>query len=170
MMTQHEIEGTVCDCLRCFELECMGRAPKGVRAHLLDDLVVVRLEGVLTEAEQHLVKSLPGGKGRDLLKQVRCHLVEVARPAIDAMIKGVTGVSVVSLHHDVSTQTGEEIIVLTLDHSPFLKPAKNSNSNGLRHSGAAHRGECRSSARVPSRSVAFPITGVGTGDPARDRP
>ena len=48
----------------------MGRGPKDIRAHLIDDLLVVRLQGVLTAAEQHLVKSLPAEKGRDLLKQV----------------------------------------------------------------------------------------------------
>ena len=60
----------------------MGRGPKDIHTHLLGDLLVVHLRGVLTAAEQHLVKSLPGEKGRDLLKRVRTHLVETARPLL----------------------------------------------------------------------------------------
>ena len=52
---------------------------------------MVRLKGVLTAAEQHLVKSLPAEKGRDLLKQVRTHLLETARPLLEAMVQDVTG-------------------------------------------------------------------------------
>lgn len=102
----------------------MGRGPKAIRAHLLDDLLVVRLHGVLTAAEQHLVKSLPGEKGRDLLKQVRTHLVETARPFMEAMVQEVTGVKVISLHHDISTTTGEEVILFTLAESPLFRETK----------------------------------------------
>ena len=96
----------------------MGRGPKDIRTHLLGDLVVVRLQGVLTAAEQHLVKSLPAEKGRDLLKQVRTHLIETARPVMEAMVEKVTGVKVVTLHHDISTITGEEVILFTLARRP----------------------------------------------------
>jgi len=82
----------------------MGRGPKAIHTHLLGDLLVVRLQGVLTAAEQHLVKSL-NNKGRDLLKQVRTHLVKTARPVLEAMVEKVTGVKVVTVHHDISTQT-----------------------------------------------------------------
>ena len=73
-----EIEAAICQGMSRFELEYMGRGPKDIRTHLIGDLLVVRLQGVLTAAEQHLVKSLPAEKGRDLLKQVRTHLIETA--------------------------------------------------------------------------------------------
>ena len=107
-----------------FELEYMGRGPKDIRAHLIDDLVIVRLKGVLTAAEQHLVKTLAAEKGRDLLKQVRSHLIETARPTMAAMIQGITGVKVLSLHHDISTLTGEEVVLFTLAGSPVFREAK----------------------------------------------
>jgi uncharacterized protein YbcI len=91
---------------------------------LVGDLLVVRLKGVLTVAEQQLVASLPAEKGRDLLKQVRCHLVETARPVMEAMIQEVTGVQVVSLHHDISTVTGEEVVSFTLAKSPVVREAR----------------------------------------------
>ena len=94
MKTQGEIEAAICEGITRFEQEYMGRGPKKIHAHLLGDLLLVRLQGVLTEAEQQLVKTLPAEKGRDLLKQVRTQLIETARPLMEAMVQGVTGVNV----------------------------------------------------------------------------
>jgi uncharacterized protein YbcI len=102
----------------------MGRGPKDIHAHLIGDLLVVRLQGVLTAAEQQLVKSLPAEKGRDLLKQVRTHLIETARPVMEAMVEEITGAKVLSLHHDISTVTGEEIVLFTLAESPDFREIK----------------------------------------------
>ncbi len=124
MKTQGEIEAAICDGIRRFETEYMGRGPKEIRAHLHGDLLVVRLSGVLTTAEQHLAKALPAERGRDLLKQVRSHLVETGRPVIDAMIKESAGVSSLSLHHDISTVTGEEVMVFVLQAPPSFREAK----------------------------------------------
>ena len=124
MKTQGEIEAAICDGITRFEQEYMGRGPKDIRAHLLGDLLVVRLKGVLTAAEQHLVKALPAEKGRDLLKQVRTHLLETARPLLEAMIQDITGMKVLSLHHDISTVTGEEIIVFTLSEPASFRETR----------------------------------------------
>src|SRR5438309_396568 len=124
MKTQGEIEAGICDGISRFEQDYMGRGPKDIHAHLLGDLLVVRLQGVLTAAEQQLVKSLPAEKGRDLLKQVRTHLIETARPVMEAMVQKVTDVPVVSMHHDISTLTGEEILVFTLAESPAFRESK----------------------------------------------
>jgi len=124
MKTQGEIEAEICKGVSRFEQDYMGRGPKDIRAHLLDDLLVVRLKGVLTAAEQHLVQTLPAEKGRDLLKQVRTHLIETARPVMEAMVQGVAGVKVLSLHHDISTTTGEEVVLFTLEQSPAYRETK----------------------------------------------
>ena len=125
MKTHGEIEAAVCEGVARFEREYMGRGPKDIHAYLIGDLLVVRLEGVLTVAEQQLVASLPAEKGRDLLKQVRIHLIETARPILEAMIHDVTGIRVVSLHHDISTVTGEEVVIFTLAESPLYRQSKN---------------------------------------------
>ena len=124
MKTQGELESAICDGVSRFEQDYMGRGPKDIRAHLLNDLLVVRLKGVLTAAEQHLVQFLPAEKGRDLLKQVRTHLIETARPVMEAMVQDVTGIKVVSLHHDISTVTGEEVILFTLADAPQFREIK----------------------------------------------
>jgi uncharacterized protein YbcI len=124
MKTQGEIEAAICEGMTRFEQEYMGRGPKDIRTHLIGDLLVVRLQGVLTAAEQQLVKSLPAEKGRDLLKQVRTHLIETARPVMEAMVEEITGARVLSLHHDISTVTGEEIVLFTLAESPDFREIK----------------------------------------------
>ena len=124
MKTQGEIEAAICQGVGRFEQEYMGRGPKGIHAHLIGDLLVVRLQGVLTAAEQQLVKTLPTEKGQGLLKQVRTQLVETARPALETMVSDITGGKVVSLHHDISTQTGEEVVIFTLSESPVFREAK----------------------------------------------
>ncbi len=84
----------------------------------------MRLRGVLTAAEQQLVKTPPTEKGIALLKQVRTQLVATARPALEAMVQDITGVKVVSLHHDISTQTGEEVVIFALDAYPVSRELK----------------------------------------------
>jgi len=124
MKTQGEIEAAVCEGISLFEQNYMGRGPKEIHAHLLNNLLVVRLRGVLTVAEQQLAKTLPAEKGRDLLKQVRTHLIETSRSVMEAMVQKVTGIKVVSLHHDISTITGEEIVIFTLAESPLFRETR----------------------------------------------
>lgn len=123
LKTQGEIESAICAGINRFEQDYTGHGARDIRAHLIGDLLLVRLTGVLTPAEQQLAQSRPAEKGRDLIKQMRTHLVETARPLLDAMIEGVTGVGVLSLHQDISTVTGEEIIVATLERAPRYRDA-----------------------------------------------
>jgi uncharacterized protein YbcI len=107
-----------------FERDYMGRGPKKVEAHLIGDLLVVRLQGVLTAAEQQLVNTLPTEKGRHLLKEVRTQLVGTARPVLETLVRAATGVSVLTLHHDISTVTGEEVVVFGLSEAPAFRELK----------------------------------------------
>jgi uncharacterized protein YbcI len=121
MKTQGEIEAAICKGISDFQQQYMGKGPKSIHAHLIGDLLSVRLNGVLTAAEHQLSKSLPAGKGPELLKQVRAHLVETTRPVMEAMVENVTGVKVLSLHHDISTVTGEELVAFTLADVPICR-------------------------------------------------
>jgi uncharacterized protein YbcI len=124
MKTQGEIEAAICEGITRFEQDYMGRGPKDIHTHLIGNLLLVRVKGVLTAAEQQLVKALAAEKGRDLLKQVRTHLIETARPVMETMVEKVTGVKVVSLHHDISTVTGEEVVLFTLASSPCVRETR----------------------------------------------
>jgi uncharacterized protein YbcI len=119
--TQGEIEAAICEGIGRFEQDYMGRGPKQIHAHLINDLLLVRLQGVLTAAEQQLAKTLPAGNGRELLKQVRAHLIETALPVLAKMVAEIIGVKVLSMHHDISTKTGEEVVLFTLSETPKLR-------------------------------------------------
>jgi uncharacterized protein YbcI len=124
MKTQGEIEAAICEGMSRFQQEYMGRGPKDIHAHLIGDLLLVRLQGVLTAAEQHLVTTLSVEKGRDLLKEVRSQLIEIARPALEALVQDITGIKPRSLHHDISTLTGEEVVIFTLAEAPQFRETK----------------------------------------------
>lgn len=121
-----DIEAEVRQAVIRFEKELMGRGPLEARAYLLDDMVLVRLEGVLTPAEIHLAQSQDGHR-RFLLKQVRSELLEKGRPLLEAVIQDIVGVPVQSIHTDISTKTGERIIVFRLKEElpPHLSRRRN---------------------------------------------
>ena len=124
MKTRGEIEAAACQAMTRFEQDYMGRGPKNIHAHLIDDMLLIRLQGVLTAAEQQLVKTHPAETGRGLLKQVRCQLIETARPLLESLVQELTATTVVSLHHDISTITGEEVVIFTLIKAPECREAK----------------------------------------------
>ena len=124
MKTQGEIEAAVCEAMARFMQEFMGRGPKEIRAHLVGNLVLVRLLGILSPAETSLAAVRPPEKGRDLLKDTRTYLIEMSRARIDSFVYECTDVDCVSMHHDISTITGEEVFVFTLSGSPELREMK----------------------------------------------
>ncbi len=117
-LTQEESEAAICDGIIRFQEEYMGWRSEQIHVHFIKDLLVVRIRGVLTLAERQLGKSLSPEKGRDLIKQVREQLLELARPMLESLVHEVTGVKVLSMHHDISTVTGEEAIIFSLVELP----------------------------------------------------
>jgi len=154
MRSQGEIEAAVCDGISKFQQDFLGRGPRDIHAHLVGTLLVVRLQGVLTPAERQLIAprhepaaavSLVGaangngssagpdngagsgsdnGNGRALLKQVRAHMMATGRPRLEAIVEEAVGVKLVSVHHDISTVTGEEVLVFSLAEPPACRPRK----------------------------------------------
>lgn len=138
MRSQGEIEAAVCDGVSRFQQEYIGRGPRDIHAHLLGTLLVVRLQGVLTSAERQLVTPAAAaagdgemnghghenGNGRSLLKQVRAHMVVSGRPRLARVVEEATGVPLTSVHHDISTVTGEEVLVFSLAAPPACRPRK----------------------------------------------
>lgn len=110
--TKGQMEAQIGEALIQFEKEYMGRGPQETKAYILDDMILVRLKGVLTPAEQQLVKS---PQGTDLIKRVRSNLLEQGRELLAKAIETITGLQVISLHTDISTRTGERVIIFTLN-------------------------------------------------------
>jgi uncharacterized protein YbcI len=123
--SQGEIEAAICDLIARFQQEFMGRGPRDVHTHLVDNKLFVHLQGVLSAAEQRLIESRDpangNGRGADLLKQLRSHLMLCGRPLLESLVREVTGAAPVSVHHDISMATGEEVIVFTLAAAPTVR-------------------------------------------------
>jgi CheY-like chemotaxis protein/uncharacterized protein YbcI len=117
-LTQAECEAAICEGIIRFQEEYLGWRSEQIRAHIIEDLLVVRILGVLTLAERQLGKSVSPEKGRDLIKQVRKQLIELARPMLESLVHEVAGVKVLSMHHDISTVTGEEVVLFSLADAP----------------------------------------------------
>lgn len=120
LKSQGEIEAAVCDAVARFQQEYMGRGPRHVHAHLIENKLFIHLDGVLTAGEQRLMESHGNGdrRGAELLKQFRSHLVLAGKALLDRLVHEATGAQPVSMHHDISPATGEEVLVLTLAAAP----------------------------------------------------
>ncbi|MDB4637709.1 MAG: DUF2294 domain-containing protein [Planctomycetaceae bacterium] len=119
-MNKQETEREISQAIIRFEKEYMGRGPLEARVFMIEDMVLVRLKGVLTPAELTLSESEGNERGRHLIKEVRQELIEKARPLLDKVILDICGIPVTSLHTDISSKTGERIIVFTLEQAPDL--------------------------------------------------
>lgn len=119
-MTKGQIEAQISDAVIRFEKEYMGRGPLEAKTYIVEDLVVVRLKGVLTRAECQLAESRDVHNGRDLIKRMRHALLEKGRPMLDAIINDILGTPVKSLHTDLSTITGERVIIFSLESVPEI--------------------------------------------------
>jgi len=107
-----EIEAEISRAIVQFEIDYMGRGPKEARTHIIEDMVVVRLKGVLTPAEEQLSKSTEGG---ELVKKMRSTLVDKAKPLLYQVVNDITGIKVVDLHTDISTASGERVFIFSLE-------------------------------------------------------
>ena len=109
-----EIEAEISRAIVQFEIDYMGRGPKETCAYIVEDMVIVRLKGVLTPAEEQLTKSLDG---KDLVKKMRSTLIDKARPLLYQVVGDITGTKILDLHTDISTQSGERVFVFTLENN-----------------------------------------------------
>lgn len=114
ILTKGQVEAKISEMVSKFEIEFMGRGPKQIKTLITQDLIVIRLKGFLSQSEQKLAES---SQGVELIKKVRATLFESARDYLEALVKEVINVNIVSTHSDVSTKTGEKIIVITVDEN-----------------------------------------------------
>ncbi len=113
-MTKGQLEAKITEAMMQFQREHIGRGPTEGKSFVVVDMVIVRLQGVLTPAERELAKS---PEGRKLLKQVRMQLLETTARLMCQIVEELTGAKVRVLHTDISIETGElaQIFVTDLD-------------------------------------------------------
>lgn len=119
--TRGQLEAQICEAVVRFEKEFMGRGPLETKAYIIDDMVLVRLKGVLTQAELRLADAGDQKNGRELIKRIRIALLEQGRPLLESAVKEIVGVGVRSLHTDISTVTGERVILFSLSSPPLFR-------------------------------------------------
>jgi uncharacterized protein YbcI len=111
--TKGQIEAEVSDAMVKLQRERTGRGPTQAHTYIVQDMVIVRMQEVLTPAERQLT-----GKpyGQSLVKQFHQQMHEIARLDLEQIIECHTGCKVASIHSDVSTKTGEQLAIFILDH------------------------------------------------------
>ena len=112
--TKGQIEAEICEAVIKFEKEYMGRGPLETKAYIIGDMVLVRLKNVLTQAEHKLAEVADRENGRELIKRIRIALIEQGRPLLESSVEEIIGVKIKSLHTDISTVTGERVILFSL--------------------------------------------------------
>jgi uncharacterized protein YbcI len=123
-----QLEAEICEAVIKFEKEYMGRGPLETKAFIIDDIVLVRLKNVLTQAELKLANAHDSKDGRELIKRVRIALLEQGRPLLEAAVEKILDAKVKSLHTDISTVTGERVILFSLE-SPLGKTRGNKGTS-----------------------------------------
>ena len=116
--TKGHLEAEICDAVIRFEKEYMGRGPLQAKAYVVDDMVLIRLRNVLTQTEMRLADNADRKDGRELIKRVRITLLEQGRPLLEESMERILGAKVKSLHTDISTVTGERVIIFSLVSRP----------------------------------------------------
>jgi len=112
MKTKGEIEAEISRAIVQFEIDYMGRGPKESRTYIIEDMVVVRLKGVLTPTEEQLTKTIDG---KELVKKMRATLIDKARVLLYQVVGDITGNKIIDLHTDISTESGERVFVFALE-------------------------------------------------------
>jgi uncharacterized protein YbcI len=110
--TRGEVEAEFTKAIIKLEKEFLGRGPLEARTFLVNDMVLVRLRGVLTPAEEKLAETM---EGKNLVKESRRQLFETSRPFLEEMVRTILMCNVISMHSDISTKTNERVVVLTVD-------------------------------------------------------
>ncbi len=119
--TKGQLEADISAAITQFEKDHLGRGPKEARTFVVHDMVLIRLRGVLTPAEENLAKDEGGA---ELIKQMRMRLIESSRPLLVQIIEEKSGAKVMTVHTDISTPTGERVFVFGLDRNLELELKK----------------------------------------------
>jgi len=118
--TKGQLEAEISSSITKFEKEYLGRGPEEANTYIIKDMILIRLKGVLTPAEQKLAGD---NEGAQLIKQMRRRLIESSRPLLEEIIQNIIGLKITSLHTDISSRTGERIFVLCLNKNLELENA-----------------------------------------------
>ena len=109
--TKGQLEAEISSAITKFEKEHLGRGPKSVRSYIIEDMILIRLIGIITPAEKKLAEEKDGAQ---IVKQTRRWLIESSNSLLRNIIEDKIGAEVQSIHTDISSRTGERIFVFSM--------------------------------------------------------
>lgn len=109
-MTKGQMEAEISKLVVRFEKEYLGRGPKDIKTTIIGNHILIVVDGFLSQSEQKLAEE---GQGVKVIKEMRQALFETSRKVLVTSIEEVLHVPIISTHSDMSTKTGEKVIVLT---------------------------------------------------------
>jgi uncharacterized protein YbcI len=112
--TKGQLEAEISDAMVKLQRDRTGRGPNKAHTYILEDMVIVRMQEVLTPAERQLTGN---PHGQSLVKQFHQQMHEIARKELERIVEEHTECRVNSLHSDVSTKTGEQMSIFVLDRN-----------------------------------------------------
>ena len=110
-MTKGQMEAKISEAFSRFEIEYMGRGPRQIKTYILQDMIIVRMIGFLSPSEKKLAET---PQGVEQIKKLRAMLFEGVSAEVEAMILPIVNMDIASIHSDVSTKSGEKIVLITL--------------------------------------------------------
>jgi uncharacterized protein YbcI len=109
--TKGQVEAAVTEAITQYERDYLGRGPKEAKTFIVENLVVIRLQGILSPAERQLSQE---DDGVELIKQMRTRIIESSSDDLHTLVTKETGAEVESMHADISARTGERLFVFSL--------------------------------------------------------
>lgn len=82
------------------------------QAHFVDDLILIRVRGVLTPAEISLAER---SDGQELVEGTLYQLFETTRPFVGKLVRESVGRDLLNLRFYLDTVTGEQLILVWVD-------------------------------------------------------
>ncbi len=111
-LSKGEMENLISRALTQWEKEYLGRGSVLVKTDIVRNMIIVLLKGILTPAEQNLAKTQDGLLS---IKKLRADLVESGIDQLKELVEGIAQERIGSFHTDISTRTGERIMVFMMD-------------------------------------------------------
>ncbi|MGO2094323.1 MAG: DUF2294 domain-containing protein [Mammaliicoccus sciuri] len=113
-MTKGACESKISKAITQWEKEYLGRGSLSVKTDIIRDMIIVDLQGVLTPAEYSVCETQEGLLS---IKRTRSKLVESDMDHLYQMIFEITQQDVKSFHTDLSSRTGERMMIFKMHHN-----------------------------------------------------
>lgn len=111
--TKGMIEAEISKAITQWERDFLGRGSISVKTDILRDMIIVSLKGILTPAEYAVCRTKEGILS---IKKVRSEMVELGIVDLNKIILDITAQDVSSFYTDLSTTTGERVMVFKLSN------------------------------------------------------